>query len=329
MNSLEAKELFDGIREGDRAALARAITLVESRREADRVPAQDLVEACLPHSGSSIRVGVTGVPGAGKSSFIESLGIRLLEKTARRIAVLAVDPTSRLSGGSILGDKTRMRRLATDERTFIRPSPSGAASGGIAARTREAIILCEAASYDTIFVETVGVGQSETAVHTMVDFFLLLALAGAGDELQGIKRGIVEMADAIAVTKADEGNEDAAERAAGEFRSALTLFPPTSSGWDPPVRTCSAHNGTGLMEIWEDVRRYERTMRSSGYFAHRRDEQARHWFSEAIERRLTDVLRSEAKLADVLAEYEERVVERSISATAAAGAVLDAFRRLP
>ncbi|MEX0820905.1 MAG: methylmalonyl Co-A mutase-associated GTPase MeaB, partial [Rhodothermales bacterium] len=229
--------LLEGVRSGDRAALGRAITLIESTREADRSTAQDLLGALLPRSEGALRVGITGVPGVGKSTFIEVLGGRILEDDERRVAVLAVDPTSTRSGGSILGDKTRMRRLAGDPRVFIRPSPSGPIAGGVARRTREALLVCEAAGYDTIFVETVGVGQAETAVHGMVDYFLLLVLAGAGDELQGIKRGIVEMADGIAVTKAEGDNQAAAEAARRAFQSALQLFPPMPSGWEPPVHT--------------------------------------------------------------------------------------------
>ncbi len=320
-------DLVEGVRSGDRFALGRAITLVESSRTDHRAAADQLLQACLSLSGASLRVGITGVPGVGKSSFIDALGVRLLDEEDRRLAVLAVDPSSTLSRGSILGDKTRMPQLAARSNAFIRPSPSGTSPGGVAARTREAIFLCEAAGFDTVFVETVGVGQAETAVDSMVDFFLLLALAGAGDELQGIKRGIVEMADAIAVTKADGGNKEAAERAKNQFARALRLFPPTASGWQPTVRTCSAWTGAGLDTIWGDVLDYERTTRASGYFETHRRDQARFWLRETLDEQLLEALHRDADVAATLAAYEERVLRREVTASAAAEAILDAFRR--
>lgn len=319
------KDLLVAIRNGDRAALGRAMTLVESTRKDHRAAADELLETCLPYSGAALRIGITGVPGVGKSTFIEALGNRLIEG-GRRVAVLAVDPTSKVSGGSILGDKTRMHTLASSPNAFIRPSPSGRTAGGVAAGTREIIILSEAAGYDTIFVETVGVGQAETSVHSMVDFFLLLALAGAGDELQGIKRGIIEMADAIAITKADGSNQDAAQRARRQFSNALRLFPPMESGWEPPVHICSSITGMGLEEIWEDVLEYERSTRRSGYFELNRRNQAKNWLHETIEAQLVEALHADAGIAEMLEDYEAKVLHREVSTSAAAEAVVAAFR---
>ena len=244
--SLSHQQTVDGILRGDRAILAQAITLIESSRAADRELAELIVEDCLPHSGNSIRVGITGVPGAGKSSVIERLGAYLTGELGQKIAVLAIDPSSQLSGGSILGDKTRMQSLASSDMAFIRPSPSRGSLGGVAQRTREAMLLCEAAGYHNILVETVGVGQSETAVHEMVDFFLLITLTGAGDELQGMKRGVMELADLIAVNKADGANLTAAERARSEAENALHYFPRSANGWTPRALTCSAQTGKGI-----------------------------------------------------------------------------------
>ncbi|MEX0746701.1 MAG: methylmalonyl Co-A mutase-associated GTPase MeaB, partial [Rhodothermales bacterium] len=259
----------------------------------------------------------TGVPGAGKSTFIDALGSRLVE-AGRRIAVLAVDPTSHLSGGSILGDKTRMPRLASEGNAFVRPSPSMRAPGGVAPRTREVILLCEAAGYDTVFVETVGVGQAETAVHSMVDFFLLLALAGAGDELQGIKRGIVEMADAIAITKADGENVQAARRARVQYRQALRLFPPADSGWEARVLTCSSVSGEGVGEIWQAVTDYVTLAKGSGYFERRRKDQSRAWLDEAFEELVRSQLRANPTLNDRRQELERLVLEGKKSPSSAA-----------
>lgn len=326
MTPSSVQDLLDAMRRGDRAALARAITLVESTRQDHRKAAGDLLDASLPFAGSSLRVGVTGVPGVGKSTFIETLGTRLVQ-TGGRIAVLAVDPTSALSGGSILGDKTRMQKLASDPNAFVRPSPSGGSPGGVARRSREVIFLCEAAGYDTIFVETVGVGQAETAVHSLVDFFLLLALAGAGDELQGIKRGIVEMADGIAITKSDGANKEAAARARSQFKAALQLFPPTESGWNPPVHACSAVTGEGMIDIWQDILEFERMTRDSGHFEERRRTQAEHWLYQTLDERLIDALHDDPTVSGLLDEYEAKVVRREVSASAAADAILNAFRR--
>lgn len=325
MRSNHPGQLLAGVLSGDRVALGRAITLVESRRPEDRQAATELLTSCLHHAGRSLRIGVTGVPGVGKSTFIEALGVRLIRED-RRVAVLAVDPTSTVSRGSILGDKTRMQQLAAEENAFIRPSPSGGTTGGIARRTRETIVLVEAAGYDTIFVETVGVGQSETAVHTMVDFFLLLALAGAGDELQGIKRGIVELADGVAITKADNGNEAAAQRARNQLQSALKLYPPPSSGWKPRVHTCSALTGNGLDLIWQSILDYEAESRASGWFDRRRKEQARHWFHQMLHHGLHESFFDHPQIRERLEGLEEEVVGGRISAAAAAEELLAVWR---
>ncbi len=275
-------EYAEGILSGNRVLLSRAITLAESTLPTDQQLTQQLLDRLLPHTGRSVRVGITGVPGVGKSTFIEALGLHLVGSLGKRLAVLAVDPSSQRSGGSILGDKTRMNQLAAHPAAYIRPSPAGRSLGGVTRSTRETMLLCEAAGFDVLFIETVGVGQSETAVHGMVDFFLLLMLAGAGDELQGIKKGIMEMADAVTITKADGGNEQAARRARREYQNALHLFPLALSGWSPVVTTCSALTGTGVPEVWEVVAGYVARTQASGYFQQRRQEQNLHWLYEAI-----------------------------------------------
>lgn len=269
---LNVEEYVSGILAGDRTILSKAITLVESTNTAHHKLAQQIIEYCLPHSGKSVRIGITGVPGVGKSTFIEALG-KHLTTNHHKLAVLAIDPSSSRTKGSILGDKTRMEELSVDEHAFIRPSPSAGSLGGVARKTRESIILCEAAGFDVIFVETVGVGQSEIAVHSMVDFFLLLMLAGAGDELQGIKRGIMEMADAILINKADGDNLDKARRAQAEYKNALHLFPPTQSGWIPTVDICSAQTKMGIPDVWKTVSKYNSHTRDNGYFNEKRREQ--------------------------------------------------------
>ena len=279
---LTAAAYADGILTGSRTVLGRAITLVESTLPADQALAQEVLQAVLPHTGRSLRVGITGVPGVGKSTFIEALGRYLVEDRGQRLAVLAVDPSSQRGGGSILGDKTRMPWLSAHPAAFIRPSPAGTSLGGVARATREALLLCEAAGHDVIFVETVGVGQSETTVHGMVDFFLLLMLAGAGDELQGLKRGIMEMADALCITKADHGNEQAARRARLDYQNALHLFPPAPSGQPQPVLLTSAVSGAGLPEVWAGIEQYAAATRASGYFAQRRQQQQLQWLHHSI-----------------------------------------------
>ncbi|WP_209452081.1 methylmalonyl Co-A mutase-associated GTPase MeaB [Leptospira ryugenii] len=281
------EELAEGILSGNRTLLSKAITLVESNREDHNEIAQSILEKVLPSSGKSIRIGITGVPGVGKSTFIEGFGNHILS-LGRKLAVLAIDPSSQLTHGSILGDKTRMESLAKSENAFIRPSPSSGSLGGVARKTRESIYLCEAAGFDTIIIETVGVGQSETQVHSMVDFFLLLMLAGAGDELQGIKRGIMEMADLIAINKADGKNEPYATRAKAEYESALHLFPPAASGWMPRAVTCSGQYGKGIDEIWNLALDYQRHTTKSGYFQKNREEQITLWFRETLKEAILD-----------------------------------------
>ena len=278
----DTQALFHGIRSGDAASLSRGITLIESTAAKHTEQANDLIEACLPHAQQSIRIGITGVPGVGKSTFIEQLGLQLT-KAGRKVAVLAIDPSSTVSKGSILGDKTRMEQLVQQTNAFIRPSASGNSLGGVARKTREAIILCEAAGFDHIIIETVGVGQSETAVHSMTDFFLLLKLAGAGDELQGIKRGIVEMADAIVINKADGDNVKAARLAKTEFNRALHLYPPKESGWTPKTMVCSALKQQGITEVWEMISGYVQQTAENGYFAQKRVDQDRYWLLQTIE----------------------------------------------
>ena len=262
---LSVEDLTQGVLNGDKAILARAITVVESTKNEDLKKAYSLIENCLSKKSKSIRIGITGVPGVGKSTFIEIFG-KTLTNLGRKVAVLAVDPTSTISRGRILGDKTRMQELVKDPNAFIRPSPSGDSLGGVARKTRESVILCEAAGFDIVLLETVGVGQSETAVHSMVDFFLLLKLAGAGDELQGIKRGIMEMADAIVINKAEGDNLKKAQRAKSEFERALQLYPPKENGWIPKVSTCSSIENSGIVEIWETIEKFLDTTKESGYF---------------------------------------------------------------
>ena len=305
--------------------LSRAITLIESRLPRHQEAAQRIIEGCLPHSGESLRIGITGVPGVGKSTFIEALGMHLIEHRAQKVAVLAVDPSSQFSGGSILGDKTRMERLSANQQAFIRPSPSGGSLGGVARRTRETIILCEAAGYRNVLIETVGVGQSEIAVASMVDFFLLLMLAGAGDELQGIKRGIIEMADMMAINKADGSNLARARAAQAEYRAALRLFPPSASGWIPRVLTCSAQENTGIAEIWDGVLEYHRLASRNGYFAERRRAQLVDWLEAAVETGIADAYQQDAEVAARHATLLNEVLQGEMSPSKAASALVDLF----
>lgn len=317
-------EMVEGILRGDVTMLSRAVTLVESLSPDHQAMAQEVIEKCLPHSGNSRRIGITGVPGAGKSTSIDVFGLHVL-KDGGKLAVLAIDPSSERTKGSILGDKTRMERLSVHPNAFIRPSPSAGSLGGVARKTRETIVLCEAAGYNNIFVETVGVGQSETAVHSMVDFFLLLQLAGTGDELQGIKRGIMEMADGIVINKADGDNIQRAQLAQAQFRSALRLFPPTESGWQPEVLTYSGYYELGIPEVWEMIDRYFEHVKANGYFDVRRSRQARYWMYETIDSRLRSHFYNNPVIAPMLQEKEERVLANRLSSFTAARQVLDAY----
>jgi LAO/AO transport system kinase len=326
---LSRQQYIEGILRGDRSVLARAITLIESALAADRELAEQIVEDCLPHSGESIRVGITGVPGAGKSSLIEALGRYLIEEQKQKIAVLAIDPSSQLSGGSILGDKTRMAVLAASEMAFIRPSPSRGIAGGVAQRTREAMLLCEAAGYHNILVETIGVGQSETAVHEMVDFFLLVTLAGAGDELQGIKRGVMELADLVVVNKADGANVPAAERARAEAQSALHFFPGSESGWTPHALVCSALTGAGIRELWQCVLEYVTLTHANGWFARARRAQQKRWMHEMIEHALCQRFDAHPAVRHSLEALERDVAAGRTTSFRAARMLLEMYSRTP
>ena len=320
-----SEQLLTGIRRGDISILGQAITLVESSLEHHQKAAQELISACLPYSGNAFRVGITGVPGAGKSTFIESMGKHILE-AGGKLAVLAIDPSSDRSRGSILGDKTRMEELAGSRRAYIRPSPSGGTLGGVARKTRETIILCEAAGFDTIFVETVGVGQSETAVHSMVDFFLLVMLAGAGDELQGIKRGIMEMADAIVINKADGNNLKRASRAQAEFANALHLFPPSLSGWIPRVLTCSSLYSKGIPEIWEMALEYADHVKESGHLKEKRLEQSRYWMYETLRDGIYAQVFNDPAMKKELEIHEKAISEGRITSFMAASSILNKYK---
>ena len=317
---------MDGIRNHDRTILSQAITLVESSLPSHQSIAAWIIEECLPFSGNSVRIGITGVPGVGKSTFIESLG-RKVTGWGRKLAVLAIDPSSKRTGGSIMGDKTRMEILSQDPDAFIRPSPSGGSLGGVARKTRETIILCEAAGFDTIFVETVGVGQSETAVHSMVDFFLLLMLAGAGDELQGIKRGIMEMADAVVITKADGSNIHRTEIAKSEFTNALHLYPPSESGWIPKVLTCSARDNKGLDEVWDTILSNLNFTKKSGYFQKNRNQQAIARMFDCIHDSLKSDFYSHPGIAEKIEEYKKKLLRHEISSYRAAQIILEDYRK--
>ncbi|MDP4222638.1 MAG: methylmalonyl Co-A mutase-associated GTPase MeaB [Bacteroidota bacterium] len=317
-------EYVSGITSGNRTVLSQAITLIESSLPEHYDVAQEIIEKCLPYSSGSVRIGITGVPGAGKSTFIEAFGLYATDH-GRKLAVLTVDPSSEQTRGSILGDKTRMERLSVHPEAFIRPSPSAGTLGGVARKTRETIILCEAAGFDTILVETVGVGQSETAVRTMVDFFLLLMLAGAGDELQGIKRGIIEMADTIAITKADGTNKTQAETARGLFQSALNLFPPVKSGWKPVVVTCSALYGTGIKELWEIIGSYIRHSRESGYFEEVRKQQAVIRMNDTISEHLNNSFYGNEEVKALIPMLEQKLRDGTVTSYRAAMELLKVY----
>ncbi|GIV90555.1 MAG: ATPase/protein kinase [Chloroflexus sp.] len=323
---LSVEDYVNGVRNGDRAILARAITLIESNAPAHITQAQEVLRHLLPYTGGSLRVGITGVPGVGKSTFIEALGTMLCDQ-GHRVAVLAIDPSSSISRGSILGDKTRMERLARHPNAYIRPSPSGGSLGGVARKTRETLLLCEAAGFDIVLVETVGVGQSETAVRGMVDFFLLLMLAGAGDELQGIKKGVIELADALVVTKADGDNKPRAIAAQAEYRHALRYLTPATPGWKPPVRTCSAVTGEGIAAIWQEIERFRAEMTANGAFAARRREQARDWLYHLIDEQLRSLFFAHPVVRERLPTIEQAVVEGSLPVVSAVQELIAAIGR--
>ena len=322
---LSVAEFVDGIVKGNITVLSQAVTLVESLKPEHQVVAQEVIEKCLPYSGNSVRIGISGVPGAGKSTSIDAFGIHVLEQYGGKLAVLAIDPSSERSKGSILGDKTRMEQLSVHPKSFIRPSPSAGSLGGVARKTRETIVLCEAAGFDMIFVETVGVGQSETAVHSMVDFFLLIQLAGTGDELQGIKRGIMEMADGIIINKADGDNLERAKLAATQFRNALHLFPAPESGWTPQVLTYSGFYNIGVKEVWDMVYKYIDFVKDNGYFDYRRNEQSKYWMYESINEHLRDSFYHNPKIEAMLAEQESQVLQGNLTSFVAAKRLLDTY----
>lgn len=321
---LTVQQYIDGILKQDITILSKAITLVESSLPVHREMAQQIIERCLPYTGNSIRIGITGVPGVGKSTFIEALGTTIAS-SGHKLAVLAIDPSSERSHGSILGDKTRMEELSAQPNAFIRPSPSAGSLGGVANKTRESMLLCEAAGYEVIFIETVGVGQSETAVHGMVDFFLLLMLAGAGDELQGIKRGIMEMADGIAITKTDSGNESRATMAQAQYKNALHLFPPTQSGWKPEVLTCSSVYKNGIQEIWEMLLSYKKHCLENKHFEYKRQQQAKDWMLHSIEEGLKNNFFENETVKLELSKLEQRIIKGKMSPYIAAKQLLDNY----
>jgi len=321
-----AEELISGILSGNRTVLSRAITLIESTNPEHTEKANEVIKGCLPNANKSIRIGITGVPGVGKSTFIEAFGTFLTE-LGKKVAVLAVDPSSTISHGSILGDKTRMENLVKNENAFIRPSASGENLGGVARKTRETIILCEAAGFDTIIIETVGVGQSETAVHSMVDFFLLLKISGAGDELQGIKRGIMEMADAIVINKADGDNINKANQAKAEFNRALHLFPPKKSNWLPKATTCSAITKEGISDVWNSILDYFEMTKETGFFQQKRNEQNQFWMIETINEQLKQNFYNQPEIISLLEQNKKAVQNNEISPFAAAQLLLNKYKK--
>ncbi|ADW19217.1 methylmalonyl-CoA mutase metallochaperone MeaB [Desulfobulbus propionicus DSM 2032] len=321
---LSAQEYADGVRQGDRAVLGRAITLVESNAAQHIEKAQEVLKILLPFTGNSIRVGITGVPGVGKSTFIETFGCHLIEQ-GHKVAVLAVDPSSSISGGSILGDKTRMERLSRDERCFIRPSPAGSTLGGVARKTRETMLVCEAAGFDVVLIETVGVGQSETTVRSMVDFFLLLMLAGAGDELQGIKKGIMELADALVINKADGKNKLIAETARAEYERALHYLQPSTEGWISHAYTCSAMANEGIDAIWKVIGKYREITSKSGVFERHRREQSIKWVHDMVDDHLRSLFAKHPGVNRIIKDIERSVAGGSLPAVAAVQQLIAVF----
>ncbi|HAS39934.1 MAG TPA: methylmalonyl Co-A mutase-associated GTPase MeaB [Microscillaceae bacterium] len=322
---LEIAQYVEGVLQQDRVIVSQAITLIESTLEEDRTLALQLIDQLLPHTGNAIRIGITGVPGVGKSTFIEALGQHIIVQN-KKLAVLAVDPSSQRSRGSIMGDKTRMEQLAMQPSAYIRPSPAGTSLGGVASRTRETMLICEAAGFDVIFVETVGVGQSETVVHGMVDFFLLLMLAGAGDELQGIKKGIMEMADVIAITKADGENVHSAKMAQNEYQSALHLFPPAANGWLPKVVTCSALANYGIDNIWDITQNYIQHVKQNQFFEKRRQEQNLQWMFETIRATLEEQFFRHPDVKQTLPKVVQQISEGSLPPLTGAQQLLDIYK---
>ena len=318
------QEYVDEILSGNITVLSQAVTLVESARPDHQETAQAIIEKCLPYAGNSIRVGITGVPGAGKSTSIDSFGMYLLNE-GHRLAVLAIDPSSERTKGSILGDKTRMEKLSVEKNAFIRPSPSAGSLGGVARKTRETIVLCEAAGFDYVFVETVGVGQSETAVHSMVDFFLLIQLAGTGDELQGIKRGIMEMADGIVINKADGDNIEKANMAKRHFANALHLFPLPESGWSPEVLTYSGYYALRINEVWDMIHRYIDFVKANGFFDRKRHQQAKYWMYESINERLKSDFYNNPVIEKLLPILENEVLSAKKSSFMGAKEALEVY----
>ena len=320
-----AAEMVEGILKGDVTILSQAVTLVESVNPNHYAKAQEVIDKCLSYSGNSVRIGISGVPGAGKSTSIDEFGIHVLERKGGKLAVLAIDPSSERSKGSILGDKTRMEKLSQRKEAFIRPSPTAGSLGGVARKTRETIILCEAAGFDKIFVETVGVGQSETACHSMVDFFLLIQLAGTGDELQGIKRGIMEIADGIVINKCDGENVDRCQMAATNFRNALHFFPMPESGWLPKVLCYSGFYGLGIKEVWDMIYQYIDFVKANGYFQHRRNEQSKYWMYESINEHLRNSFYNNPLIAEQIKSAEQSVLGGEKTSFKAAGDLLDMY----
>lgn len=322
--AFKINEITDGILSSNISHVSKAITLVESTRPEHQEQAQEIINNIIKHSGNSFRLGITGVPGVGKSTFIERFGLEVIER-GHKLAVLAIDPSSQLSKGSILGDKTRMEQLSVHPQAFIRPSPSSGSLGGVARKTKESIIICEAAGYDYIFIETVGVGQSETAVHELTDFFLLLMLAGAGDELQGIKRGIMEMADGMVITKADGNNVDKAKAARTEYAKALHLFPPTESGWIPEVLTCSSTENKGISEVYEMIDKYRRHTIATGFFETKRAGQAKQWLHQTINDALIERFYSNPAIKEEIQRIEKQLENNLVNPYKAAMDLLRKF----
>ena len=323
---LTAQEYIDGILKGNRVILSRGITIVESSLESDKKLAKEIIQAILPHSGNSIRIGITGVPGVGKSTFIEAFGKYLISK-GHKVGILSIDPSSQRSKGSILGDKTRMEDLANMEEAYIRPSATGDTLGGVANKTGESMLLCEAAGYDVILIETVGVGQSETAVHGMTDFFLLLMLSGAGDELQGIKKGIMEMADMVVINKADGDNVKKSEMAKRQYQNALHIFPLSDSGWSPVVSTASAIKNTGIDTVWDEITKYKALVDENGYFLANRNQQQIQWMYNNINEELKRLFYGSKDIADHLVRLEKDIVAAKISPVKAAQHIIEEFKK--